>query len=314
MRRFSIGTSLGDGFRLLGRRPLAVFAWGLLIVAPMIAMFVAMLPALASISALSMEAGAETGEMPPELVAEMMQLQAASMLANLVQLLVMAVVYTAIMRAVLRPAEKSVFSLRIGMDEIRVAVVGLAIGVGLYVVIIMATLLGMGVGFAAWGSRMEAGPGVALAIVLFLVLLIALGWALGRVSLMAPATVLYRDFGFAQGWRLAAGKGWALFGLMVVILLLFLVFEIVIIMVTAALGASLVVVASNAGIDWSAADPFAEASAWLGANWYWGVVFVALAGLVAGAIATLSVAPFASACRQLADSGPRDEASPAPAA
>lgn len=296
------------------RRPLAVFAWGLLIVAPVIAMLAAMLPALGSMSALSMEAGAETGEMRPEFMAEMMRFQAASMLANLVQLLLMAIVYTAIMRAVLRPAEKSVFSLRIGMDEVRVAVVGLAIGVCLYIVIIMATMLGLGVGLAAWGARMEAGPGVALAILLFLVLLIALGWALSRVSLMAPASVLYRDFGFAQGWRLAAGKGWALFGLMVSILLLFLLFEILIVMVTAAVGASLMVVASNAGLDWSTADPFAEAPAWLVANWYWGVAFVTLAAFVSGAIATLSVAPFASACRQLADSGPRDEASPAPAA
>lgn len=315
MRRFSIGTSLGDAFALIVRRPLAVFVWGLLMVAPVIGMFAVMLPAMASMAELTPETGEAADIMPPEFFAHMMQFQLASMLANVVQLLLMAVVYTAVMRAVLRPAEKSWFSLRVGMDELRVAVVGLAIGVGLYAILMVIVMLGVGVGFAFWGAGIEPGLGVALAIFAALALALALCWGLARVSLIAPATVLYRDFGFVQGWRLAAGKGWPLLGLMIVIILIVILIEVVLLFGGLAIAS---VVVANSGVDWaaSAADdnPFPALQAWFAANWHWTALAAAVASAFYGVFVALSVAPFASACRQLADSERPAEASPAPAA
>ena len=44
MARFSIGTAIGEAFGLMRRRPLAVFVWGLLMVAPSVASMALILP------------------------------------------------------------------------------------------------------------------------------------------------------------------------------------------------------------------------------------------------------------------------------
>lgn len=303
MKRFSIGKSIGDGFGLIGRRPFAVFAWGLVMVAPMFAALGLIFPALGEMVA-SMpdpDAGAADASAFSEgMVAQMMQFQMASMLANLGQYVGMAIVYTAIFRAVLRPAERSFFSLRVGMDELRVAVAGLAIGIGIYIVMIIAVLLCVALGFGLWAQ----GEAVALWAcgILGLAMIVALLWGLARVSLIAPASVLYRDFAFAQGWKLAAGKGWPLLGMLVLLYLMILVIYIVVIGI-AAVAAGGVIAAT--GSAWTGAgpdaNPFEGMSGWMSVNWPWLVVGGLVLSWVYGAFMTLMVAPFASACRQLAE-------------
>jgi hypothetical protein len=307
MRRFSIGTSLGDAFGLIRRRPLAVFVWGALMIAPLLAAMAVMLPAMSAMVVMSTDAHEAPNGPPPEFLAQMMQLQLASMLANVGQLLLMAVVYTAVMRAVVRPAEASAFSLRVGMDELRVAVVGLVIGVGLYVLMMIVAMLGVGAGLAFWGLGAEPGPGLAVVALLLIPVLLAFVWALARVSLMAPATVLYRDFAFAQGWRLARGKGWTLVGMMILVFLIILLIEAVLVLA----GLAVAIGAVGVGVDWSvpeAANPAVFVQDWLSAYWYWAVLAAIAAAAFYGVVATLSVAPFASACRQLAAGGRGEDA------
>ncbi len=311
MKRFSIGRSIGDGFDLIARRPLSVFMWGLVMIAPSLAAVALIFPAMSDIFASMPAEGASDAAaeaaFDKAMFANIMQMQLASLLANVVQLLTMAVAYTAVLRAVLRPRETSFFSLRIGMDELRVAVVGLAIVMGLYAAMIVVVLLAAAIGFAMWAIDptlmwvVMAVLGVALVVALF--------WALARVSLIAPASVLRRDFAFAEGWKLAAGKGWPLLGMMVIILLVILVIEMVLLLGAVALVAG----ALGQGGVWLEPDanPFIGFSAWLRTNWYW----AALAGVATcwfyGFVAALSLAPFASACRQLVDSSAPP---PAPAA
>ena len=133
MARFSIGTAFGDAFRLVGRRPVSVLVWGLLILLPSAGAVLVTLPMIAEAIA-SSEAGRD-----PDFTG-MIQLQGVSGLLHIVQLLVMAVVYTAVMRAIIRPRETAVFSLRLGMDELRVAVVGVAVFIGVYVALIVLVL------------------------------------------------------------------------------------------------------------------------------------------------------------------------------
>jgi hypothetical protein len=319
MRRFSIGASIGDGFGLVTRRPLAVFVWGLLLLAPTFGSIALILPMMAEMFANLPATGADSADANPfsdQMFAEMMQFQLASMLLNIGQLVIMAVVYTAIFRAVLRPAERGVFSLRLGMDELRVAIVGLAIGVVLYVAVMIVVVLGAAIGFAFWSGD-TAAAGWALG-VFGLLALVGVCWGMARASMMAPASVLYRDFAFAQGWRLASGKGWPLFGMMLLIMLVIVAIEagLVLIGVMAFSG-----VWAAGGLDWAAnpdANPFIGMNAWLSANWYWVVIGAAFASLFYGVVLTLGVAPFASACRQLADSdapasGPAGSGSPVPA-
>jgi hypothetical protein len=231
-------------------------------------------------------------------MADMAQIQGISSLLNLVQLVLVVVVYTAIMRAVVRPRETAFFSLRLGMDELRVAVVGLALTVGIFLGALILVLLGVGIGFATWGLGEPYNWLIIVALCLGFVLAIWLGAA--RVSLIAPASVLHRTFAFEQGWKLGRGRTGALLGMMLLIILIMLVVQAL----AGGIGSAVFMVAAG-GMDWSRIlaaieeNPVAALTALFNANWPW----VTLAGLVAsalhGVILTLSIAPFASAVRQL---------------
>ena len=151
MARFSIGTAISEAFGLIRRRPLATFVWGLLMLAPSVGSLALILPILGGmITAIAVE-GADPDQVQNAMMGDMMQMQGLSALLNLGQLVVTVVVYTAVMRAVVRPRETAFFSLRLGMDELRVAVVGLALVVGFYLLLLVVVLLGVGIGFATWG-------------------------------------------------------------------------------------------------------------------------------------------------------------------
>lgn len=302
MARFSIGTSIGEGFGLIGRRPFAVLAWGLLMAAPMFAAFGLMLPAMGEMLASMPDPDTVEAAQPAfsgTMYTHMMQFQMASMLANLVQYVGMAVVYTAIFRAILRPAERSFFSMRLGMDELRVAVAGLAIGIGITFVMVIGMVLCVTLGFALWSQGEALAIGVC--VVVGLVIVLAMLWALARLSLIAPASVLYRDFAFAQGWKLAAGKGWPLLGMHLLIgLMIFLIYMVVMILVALAAGGLIAATGSALeGLD-QTASPFEGVSGWMAVNWPWLAVGGLVLSWVYGAFLTVMVAPFASACRQLA--------------
>ena len=298
MARFSIGTAIGEGFGLVGRRPFSVFVWGLLMAAPSVASIALLLPMMGGMIA-SMASGATDPEQVHNaMMADMAQVESMASLLNLVQLVVMVIVYTAIMRAVVRPRETAFFSLRLGMDELRVAVVGLALTVGICLGALVLVLLGVGIGFATWGLGEPYNWLIIVALCFGFVLAIWLGAA--RVSLIAPASVLHRTFAFEQGWRLGRGRAGALFGMMLLIILIVLVAQAMVV----GIGSAVFMVAAG-GMDWSRIlaaieeNPIAALTALFNANWPW----ITLAGLVAsvlhGVILTLSIAPFASVCRQL---------------
>lgn len=299
MARFSIGTAIGEAFGLVGRRPLSVFVWGLLMVAPVIAGMGLMLPMMGEMFA-SMPTGADSAEAVHDaMMADMMQFQGVSALMQLGQLVATVIVYTAVMRAVVRPRERSFFSLRLGMDELAVLVVGIALCVGIYAGLIILTLLGVGIGFSVWGL---GGPANGIIIgVMVVVFVLAILLAMARVSLIAPASVLTRSFAFAEGWRLGRGRTGALFGMSVLIVLIILAIELVLVGV----GVGVLMLVANAGVDWSVREavvhdnPFVAMEPFFRAQWPWLAVAGVVMSAVYGMLVTLMVAPYASACRQL---------------
>ncbi|WP_332658947.1 hypothetical protein [Brevundimonas sp.] len=304
MARFSIGTAINDAFGVIARRPLSVFVWGLILIAPSAATFGVMLPMMGDMFGAMAAETADDG-MRDAAFAQMMQFQAVTGLLNIVQMLLMVVVYTAIMRTVLRPRESSFFSLRIGMDELRVAVVGLALIVGLYAAMMVMVLVGGAVGFATWGAGSPANWLIIVGVVVICLLATFLGIA--RVSLILPASVLYRTFAFAEGWRLGRGQTGPLFGMMLLLVLLLIVVEAVVIGLGLAIAAA---AGLSKGVDWSAfhpdsvdANPFAGLDAVFAAHWPWFAVGAVVVAMVYGLLVTLHVVPYASACRQLAESG-----------
>ena len=298
MARFSIGTAISEAFGLIRRRPLATFVWGLLMLAPSVGSLALILPILGGmITAIAVE-GADPDQVQNAMMGDMMQMQGLSALLNLGQLVVTVVVYTAVMRAVVRPRETAFFSLRLGMDELRVAVVGLALVVGFYLLLLVVVLLGVGIGFATWGLGEPYNWLTILALCLGLIPAIWLGAA--RVSLMVPASVVHRRLAFEEGWKLGRGQTCALFGMMLLVILIMLVVQAVVVGIGSA-----VFMAAAGGMDWSRIiaaieeNPIGALTVLFNANWPW----VTLAGLAVsvlyGVILTLSIAPFASACRQL---------------
>lgn len=225
MKTFSIMEAAVEPFRLAGRRPAAPLIWGLVLLAPGLLMIGAMLPLIAELAA-SGAFSAEAGEAadPEDILfggdmAAMMQFHLWSNLAQLLGLLGLLLVTTAIIRGVFagRRGDRAFF-LRIGMAELQVAVVGLAVGVGFFLVAILVVLLAVGLGIALW--QLAEPWRWLLCIALGLAVCLGLLALWGRLSLLAPASVHYRTFAFEEGWKLGRGKTWSLLRLWIVLILI----------------------------------------------------------------------------------------------
>jgi len=232
MKTFSITDAATEPFRLVGRRPLATIVWGLVMLAPSLLVIGAMIPLLSEMAAsgaFSVEAlvAAESDAMPfGENMASMMQFQLWSNLAQLLGLLSLVIVTAAIIRAVHAGRKgDGAFFLRIGMAELQVAVVGLAVGIGFFIVVLIVILLAVGIGFAIWqlGDPWRWLLCIALGLTVFLGLMLL--W--GRLSLLAPASIRYGTFAFEEGWKLGRGQTRKLFGLWLILLLIALMVGIV---------------------------------------------------------------------------------------
>lgn len=217
MKTFSIMDAAMEPFRQAGRRPVATTVWGLVLMAPGLLAMGAMLPLMGTILGGLDPADFEPGAGPEAMlfgddVASMMQFQLWSNLAQLLSFLTLLLATTAIIRAVFAGRKgDGAFFLRIGMAELQVAVVGVAIFIGFFMLALVASLLVVGIGFAVWslGDPWRWLICVTLGLAVFLALVLL--W--GRLSLLAPASIRYGTFAFEEGWKLGRGKTWSLLGL-----------------------------------------------------------------------------------------------------
>ncbi|MFN3668173.1 MAG: hypothetical protein ACK4VY_02620 [Brevundimonas sp.] len=228
MKRFSITAAAAEPFRLAGGRPLSVLVWGLVLLAPSLVVLGAMIPFIGEMAASgafdpeSLAADADAGPFAGDM-ATAMEFHLWSNLAQLLGFLTLVLATTAIARAVYAgPRGDRALFLRLGMTEFQVAVVGLAVGIGFFIVAMLVSLLAVGIGFAVWqlGDPLRWPLCVALGIAAFIGLVLL--W--GRLSLLAPACVRYRSFAFEEGWRLGRGQTRRLFGLWLFLILIGIVF------------------------------------------------------------------------------------------
>jgi len=296
---FSINQALAAPFHLVRRQPLAVFVWGLLILLPSVASIALSFAMMGDIAMLGPDAA------PDAVLPRMMQFQAASMLLSLLQMAASLVIATAVIRATLSIGRREAFFfLRLSMDELRYVVVAIATFGGIYIAMIVLMLVGGTAGLALWMVG-EPWNWVA-AFVIALVCIVALLLALLRVSLIAPATILYRDFAFKQGWALARGQVLKLLGLALLIALIGIVIWSIV--------AAVVVFGLTIGgvVDWAGLGEAFENETWTPAliDWPtvlpWAIASTLPLAFLCGFWAVLGSAPFASATRQLADGAPHD--------
>lgn len=238
---FSFNDAVGAPFVLLRRRPLSLFVWGLIMTALVAALYSLMIPALGPmIGAPDREAAFDT------YLTESIRLQATVNGMNIVMYLVMLLTWTAAARATLSPGRGDPFLfLRLGMDEVRVAVTLIAIFFIWYIVLIVMVLIGVGIGLALWSQGHATAIGVLIAYGLLVFALSVWGWL--RVSLIAPASLILKRFAFTEGWAIARGQMWKLLGLNLVIWIIYMISAI---LMYAAVGAILAAGFFGQGLVW----------------------------------------------------------------
>ena len=293
---FSFNDAVGAPFLLLRRRPLYLFVWGLMMMALVAAMYSLLIPLMASM------VGSASGEEAFDTyLMESIRLQAAINGMNIVMYLVMLLTWTAAARAALSPGRGDRFLfLRLGMDEVRVAVTVVAVFIGWYIALLVLILLGVGIGAALWSSSQATAVGVLIVYGLLVFALSIWGWL--RVSLIAPASLILKRFAFAEGWALARGQMWKLLGLNLVV---WLIYMVSLILMYALAGAILVGSFFGQGLQWPAqVESYADVQPLIQAMIVPALVTLIPFSIVFGWVMALYAAPGVVAARQLLDGVP----------
>ncbi len=216
--RATVGSIVGGTFGLVRAHLATIAIWAVLYCAVMLA--------IGAITSLLLVGSVQFGN--PAAMAPMMRpayMPGLFLLTMLLQLLVAAVMVNAVFRAVLRPEERGFAFLRVGIDELRMAGLILAVAIVAIIGMILAELITLFLvallGFVV-GNGDAAG---VIAVLLFLALIGGAIWVEVRLSLIFPLTFYRRRFAVDAGWELGRGRFWLLFGAYLsVALILFLVF------------------------------------------------------------------------------------------
>lgn len=201
MNKFSPSEAALEGFRLTRERPGLIATWAGLYFIGIILMGVVMVASLGpDFVAFIREGGLHDGD-----TAAFGDLLADSWFAFLavlaMVLMVWAVLTGGIYRAILRPEEKGVAYLRLGGDEVRLALVHLLLAlIGLVFVVAIAEM------------RRSGQPLLGVAA---LALSAGMLWVGVRLSLATPLTFYEKRISLGAAWNLTRGCFWRLFGMIV---------------------------------------------------------------------------------------------------
>lgn len=203
-----------EGFRIVRRRPLALIGWSLLCI---VVTGVTLVLAFDRLSSFMAAVKALEGVTEPS-GADMERLGRlyAGLLGWAVPLGVAfgAVLNAAIARAVLTPGADAFGYMRLGMDEVRVAVatfvVALVMGLAASAVFGVVVLLA---GVAVTGGQSALA---GLAILLGLGGVVLLAWMAVRLSLVVPITVAEKRIAPFESWTLTKGRTLPLIGMAVI--------------------------------------------------------------------------------------------------
>lgn len=294
---FSISEAMATPLRVIRRHPAAVFVWGFVV-----AVFT-VLAALMIFGTLANIPLGDGAEAPPEFLGQIMAMQGISMLMNIAQLVLTVAVWAATMRATLRIGRPDKwFFLRVGMDELRVGVVGIALFIGAYLAVLIMVVIGALVTAIVW--HVSQAVALVLGIVLFLALVAFVAVATARLSLIAPATMILGRLAFVEGWNLGKKRALPLLGLLVctwlVYLVVYFIIAFVVIIILFATGAFAHMAAIGDAVTFGDLFPSAPVM------WSVALLTVGPGAFLYGSVMTLLSAPFVSAARQLLDGAPED--------
>lgn len=214
---FSATDAAFEGFRVARRNPLAILIWTVLYAVVAIGqMFAAggMMQSMLSMTEMMEDMEAS----PPTTIEGWAPLMQAwgEMMGSVAWMLPMSMVLSAVLtaavaRAVLRPGEKAFGFVRLGMDEVRVFVVTLVIGILAAIfsmVVFFVAILGGAFALDAMGAW--GGLVMALAIIAAIGLVI---WMAVRWSLAIPITMAEKRIAIFDSFAVTKGRFWPLLGM-----------------------------------------------------------------------------------------------------
>lgn len=317
MARFSVSGAATSGFGVIGREPLAVLTWGLVILVALVLPYAGLSwTVVPTVVAFFKSSGLETGgeAADPAMLDQIMQIQSRMMLLNLVYwlggTLVKAVIAAAVFRIVLDPARKGFAFLRLGVQELWLALIYLVMGVLAYmawVAAMIAVAIVAGLAYVL-GAISSPETGVAACIlVAILAGLTAFGavvWVMLRLSMAGPMSFSERKFLLFESWSLTRGQSLPLLGMVVLLGLILVVLEMVVfgVLGVGALAFGRGLLAGFQGLEGQPPE------AWVRALWPLAAGAAVVGSLLAGPVMALISAPWATAYRDLRGPTPEQPA------
>lgn len=310
MSDFSSGDAVGSGFGLISRRPLSVLAWAIvylvLAVVPALVQFAAIRPVW-TVMMQRMFAHLHAGGPPDFSDLQSYNLQMAHAgglmwLSLFGSLIAWAILSAAVYRSVLEPENKSFASLRLGAQELWLALLFVVLTILLaiaYVLIwVVAAILIVLAALAGHAMSQPLGGLVAglLIVAICIGAIAAFLWICVRFSLAGPLTFKERQFRLFKSWTLTKGHAWKLFGLGLLIILIVFALGLVVMAVQGAV--FLGVVGANGFDPARLADMFASGGWWRPFS-PWFVAAVVIRAVLGTAFVAIMVAPWATAFREL---------------
>lgn len=216
--KFSATDAAFEGFRLVRRNPMALIAWAVLYLAVTLTQIGAM-GRMGSGMAEMERLGEAMETNPPQSLQDMTPLLQAygEMLSSVswmfpLSMLVSIMISAAVARGVIFPKTGGALGyLRIGMDEVRVAVVTLVVAI-LTCIIAVAAFVAAGVAGGVAVASIE-GWGVLIMVLLMMAAFGFIIWLAVRWSLAVPITVAEKRFAIFDSFKVTRGRFWSLLGM-----------------------------------------------------------------------------------------------------
>ncbi len=318
MAEISIGSAVGAGFQLIGRKPLTVMAWGLvrvLFVGAVLALYAPVMLGIFTEALQNARAGGGGEAASQAEVSQMMQhmmvIQGAGYLVQIAGLFVGAILYCAISRAVVHPERSSAAYLRVGPPELYMAVISFAAGfVAVFAIILFMIPFAIVIAILA-AQKLWAAMVIVICLTV-LVLVVALIYVLLRFAFVVPMMVDDGQFHLFDAWRLTKGHVGSLFAIGLCLVGIALAAEAVVGALLVALGVAALGAAAGGLQNLQAF--FAMGPAVIATRLApWLIVYAVLTIPLEGCALAIFGAPWARAYRDVAPPAEPAAASPPPA-
>ncbi|MFN3814810.1 hypothetical protein [Brevundimonas sp.] len=220
---FSATDCAFEGFRVARRTPVTILIWALAYIVVTALMFALVGGSFVAVMAAATDLQGVTNPTPADF--EPLWAAYAGMAWILpVSLVFGAVMYTAALRVVLHPTDKGFGYMRLGMDEVRIFVVTLVLGVLAF----LASVVVFGIAGVLGGlASVAAGDaGGLIAFVLILAAVVVFIWLAVRFSLALPITLAEKKFAIFDSWNLTKGRVWSLIGMTLIVIVMAIVVSI----------------------------------------------------------------------------------------